>query len=758
MTLISISASERRVCSVYFRGVFGKTFSLSAVFFFAAACLSMGQELKVLQDAGRGLEGAGVSFRSLSNQKTHFMISDKTGRVKSPGLSYPVAVSVMALGFENYSDTLYSQSTPHTLVMKPSPLELGELTVTGSIMPQYQNQSSYKIDVLTREDIQRKAAQNVGDLLVYELSMRLNADPVLGSGLEMQGIGGENIKVLIDGVPVIGRQDGNLDMGQLSLSNVERVELVRGPMSSLYGTDALGGVINLISKKQEKPSLSAGLNTFYESSGHYNIDGALGYGFSKSSLRISGGRNYFDGWSPVDTGRWSLWLPREQYFSSVRFDHNLGAFRYSLSGNFFDEEAVNKSEPVITPYFAYATDQTYRTRRWNGAWAGEWKPAQNQLLKFQASYSDYRYLRNTYRKDMVSLEEQLTADDYDDDTTRFKSVFSRLNYGKETASGNFNYQFGADFNYEQALGKKIDNNEHHITDLAVYSLLEYKVSSSFSLHPSLRYIWNSNYNAPLIPALNLLWNPLSDLNLRFSVSAGFRAPSLKEQYLNFVDDGIHNVRGNTELKAENSWHFNGSADRKWKGPKSVFTLSPSVYYTTVRDKISLVLADPSTALYSYVNIDHFKSLGLELQTRYSHEKFRLQGGVLLLATDGSIEGGLDQPEPIYSPEVNFQSDIRISKQDTRFVVYWKYYGERGVYQLVDDENVELFMGESWQMMDLSIQQKFFRNKLSVSAGARNVFDVESLNSVGTGSVHGSDGGSQPVATGRQWFLKMGLEL
>ena len=91
-------------------------------------------------------------------------------------------------------------------------------------------------------------------------------------------------------------------------------------MSVLYGTDALAGVVNLISKTNAKQNLSVGLNSYYESNGQYNADASLGWGFRKSSLMISGGRNFFDGWNEDETTRNQLWKPKEQFFGNIKFN------------------------------------------------------------------------------------------------------------------------------------------------------------------------------------------------------------------------------------------------------------------------------------------------------------------------------------------------------------------------------------------------------------------------------------------------------
>src|SRR5690242_6859536 len=95
------------------------------------------------------------------------------------------------------------------------------------------------------------AAQNLKEALSYELNIHLMEDNILGSGLQIQGIGGENVKILIDGMPITGRQNGNIDLSQILMDNVERIEIVEGPLSVSYGTDALAGTINIITKKNQ---------------------------------------------------------------------------------------------------------------------------------------------------------------------------------------------------------------------------------------------------------------------------------------------------------------------------------------------------------------------------------------------------------------------------------------------------------------------------------------------------------------------------
>ena len=89
--------------------------------------------------------------------------------------------------------------------------------------------------------------------------MTITQDPALGSSLKIKGLSGNNVKILIDGVPVIGRMGGNIDLSQLNLYNIDHIEMVEGPMSVMYGSDALAGAINIITKENRNSNFGLSL-------------------------------------------------------------------------------------------------------------------------------------------------------------------------------------------------------------------------------------------------------------------------------------------------------------------------------------------------------------------------------------------------------------------------------------------------------------------------------------------------------------------
>ncbi|MFN8154778.1 MAG: TonB-dependent receptor [Bacteroidia bacterium] len=689
-------------------------------------------------------------------EKSTVVFSNSKGEAWVIGIPMPLIRKVQMVGYMDRIDTIPQATNVQEIVLTNTPKSMGEVTITGNHMPGYQKDAVVPVQVLKTQDIEKRGAVTVKDLLAQELNIRVGYDPSLGSSMTMQGTGGEHIKILIDGVPVIGRQNGNIDLGQLNLSNVERVEVVKGPMSVLYGTDALGGVINIITKTPVKNQWNASMTGFYESTGQYNMDGTVNLGLKSTTISLNGGRNFFDGWDPEHTdSRAQLWNPREQYFSSVKVTQAIHNLKLSLLSSWFSEEVINKSNPLITPYFAYAYDQYYNTVRFHHQLSAEQKFKNRGILNFTGAYSTYEYIKNTHRKDMVLLSDELTADPNDDDTTKFRAVFSRATYVWTDPKTRWSVLGGVDFNFEEGQGKKIDNSTHSMTDVAAYASIDYKPIERITIRPAIRAIYNSQFNAPFVPSINALVKLTSNWNLRGSFSKGYRAPSLKEQYLYFVDNGIHNVRGNPNLQSETSNQFIFGAEYRNTGQDHLFILEPSVFYNDIHHKISLVQVDVSSTLYTYINLDRFTSRGTEIKARFVHKQYAINAGFSYTGTNGTFEGDIEQPAIAWTPEFNAGGDYTMKKSKTIFSVLWKYNGERPIYLVDNNDQIYRYTNQSYQMLDVSARQSMLKERISLTLGIRNILDVTNVRAMSSGGAHSGGGdGTAMVAMGRSFFTKL----
>lgn len=166
-------------------------------------------------------------------------------------------LTIHLIGYNEIKTLLNESDT--TISLKPSTNSLQEVVVTGEYNLTASDKSVYNIRVIDAKQIESKQVSSLADLLNTQLNIRLSEDNILGTGISINGLNGQNVKILIDGVPVIGRENGNINLSQILLSNVERIELIEGPMSSMYGTDAIGGLINIITKKILKTLLKVPL-------------------------------------------------------------------------------------------------------------------------------------------------------------------------------------------------------------------------------------------------------------------------------------------------------------------------------------------------------------------------------------------------------------------------------------------------------------------------------------------------------------------
>ncbi len=147
-----------------------------------------------------------------------------------------------------------------------------KLVVTAQFSPKRLDQSIYKVKVIDNSSVEKKGATNLSELISNELNFSPVRDAALGSSVRIQGLGGEHVKILVDGVPMVGRQNGILDLSQINVSSIDHIEIVEGPMSVVYGSNAMAGVINIITKENHRQSLTAGVEGYYETVGVYDFD------------------------------------------------------------------------------------------------------------------------------------------------------------------------------------------------------------------------------------------------------------------------------------------------------------------------------------------------------------------------------------------------------------------------------------------------------------------------------------------------------
>tara|TARA_Y100000589_G_scaffold197995_1_gene186990 strand:+ start:2916 stop:4916 length:2001 start_codon:yes stop_codon:yes gene_type:complete len=650
--------------------------------------------------------------------------------------------------------------------------DIDEVVVTAQYSQKSSSKAVHKVKVINRKKIESLGAVNLRDVLTNEANVRITQDNILGSSTSVQGLSGQNIKILIDGVPVIGRVGGNIDLSQININDIDRIEIIEGPLSVEYGTNALAGTINLITKKSSGKNNKLNLNSYYETAGQSNIDGGLQFNRKVYSYSLSGGRNFFDGWNITDpflktdlkkiadSSRFNAWKPKEQKFMKFAcsgknlFLKNsiIKNINYRFSSDYFKEKITNKGYPMA-PYNEHAYDDNYNTDRWSSNLNLNQTNRNNTKLNLIFAYNYFRRQKNSYRIDLTTLEKKLRGY-LDQDTTIFDLYMARGTYSSFNDSSKFNYSLGYDVNVESGKGKRIKQKVQTIADAALFSSIEYQWLPNLILRPGIRYSYNTSYKSPLTPSFNLKYN-LNKWIFRGSYSSGFRAPSIKDLYFDFVDSN-HDIQGNPNLIAETSHNFSFSAVKTIINGNKVFKITGLGFYNDIDNLITLAISEGTA--YSYFNLDKFKTLGAQTQFEITMEKWKAILTGTYTGSYNSLSENLEVNRFSYSPELRSNVTYNLKKYNLNFSGFCKYSGEVVGYYIDGNDSLQQNFLDDFTTLDLTIIKGFWKNTLKWTIGGKNLLNVKNIVSQGPSGVHSSNSGYVSMSWGASIFTAIRINL
>lgn len=699
-----------------------------------------------------------------SNNKATGGISNDKGFVRF-SIKTKSIIQITYIGYQNITDTVVPGENK-VIYLKSISYKVDEVVVTGQYAASTQDKSIYKVSVLNSKEIEQRAAVNIKEMLSNELNIRTKHDGALGSSLTMQGLGGEHIKILIDGVPIIGRENGNIDLEQINLQNVDHIEVINGPMSVVYGSNALAGVINIITKSPDRLLFSTSLDTYYESVGVYNVNATVSARIKRNSFSVTGGRNFFDGYSPsggeygyipFDPDNLEMWWkPKEQWNFTSNYKHKWDNAFVKFGVSWFSEEVRDKGY-LLGPYYNYRYDNYFFTQRLVLSADFGYEFSKKSRINAIASVSNYNKKKQRYYNDLTKLELYPVLNQFD--TTKFTNTMFRSDYSFGDENSLLKFQTGIDFNNETGYGKRIKDNEQEIGDYAVFASLNYEPIRVLSIQPGLRFIYNTKFEAPIIYSLNVKYDANEYIIIRASLASGFRAPSLKELYLEFVDIN-HDIHGNENLKAETSIttnaliQYNSSTEQAY-----VWGLEINIFNNNIKDNIQLIpVANNSgnSNVYTYVNVNRFISRGIEMYFNNNvYPWLTLKFGIAYTGVKIDYSESSDRDFEYYT-DYNASLNYWLRKFDINFSIYYKYNGVAPqLYFISVDEEPELRFMAAYQTLDMNFSKWFWKRRLNLQMGAKNLFDNTNIEVSGSqgGGIHTS-GNDVALDWGRTFFIRL----
>lgn len=482
-----------------------------------------------------------------------------------------------------YTDTIYRK------------FDLDEVVVTGTRTPKFLKDTPIQTRVINAKEIARLDATNVQDLLQQELpGVEFTYAMNQQTHLNFSGFGGQGVLFLVDGERLAGETMDDVDFTRLSMDNVERIEIVKGAASALYGSNATGGVINIITKKSQKP-VTLNVNARYAKHNEQRYGGTFGLNGKHWNNMFTVNFNRMDNYDVHSASN-----PVTRIISTVYGDKTINFkdklvwspnknFHLSGRAGYFFRETVRSA------------DQPERYRDFSGGLSMQWNISEHDDL--QASYAFDQYDKSDYQR--IS---KLDIRDYSNVQNSLRLLYNHTFDRGDVLS------IGSDFMHDYLYNTNLENETRNQNSWDLFGQYDWRISDQWEAVGAVRYDYFSDgKESHVTPKLNVCYKPLYNLSLRAGYGMGFRAPTLKEKYYNFDMAGIWIVEGNANLKSEVSHNFNLSAEYT----KGHYNLTGSVYYNKVKNKLATsapYFKTPNDKLpyLPYANLDDYSVCGGEI--------------------------------------------------------------------------------------------------------------------------------------------------
>ncbi|HET9619790.1 MAG TPA: TonB-dependent receptor [Kofleriaceae bacterium] len=484
-------------------------------------------------------------------------------------------------------------------------------------------------EVIDRKRLAESGVQTVSEALALRPGLWLDRGVAGTTGITIQGLGPQYSLILVDGARQIGRTDGYLDLDRFGLADVEQIEIVRGPSSALYGADALGGVVNIITRR---PADGLALDALSQLDDRLGTDsrGRLAFGAGGLAGALSG--EYRQGPAIRRGGDAAVATTLDGHDSR------------NVHGRATDERGAHWRLDASADYL-------YQKLQGVDALATGAVADRENLDESASAQASAQYTGEATAVH-VTADASLFRDQYLYDQRRssaldaYQVTDERLLEGSAQVArqlGDHRVLVGG-----EALREALDSDRLAAPGArvrgAVYAQDEWRLTSALIVVPALRFDDDSQFGSHVTPRLAARWQVADGLAVRGSVGAGYRAPGFKELLLHFENPSVgYVVDGNPDLAPETS--RSAQAGAEWQVTPWLW-LSLSGYYNGLRDLITTV-SEPDdgagTLRFGYGNVGRARTAGLESFAVVSHGRAGLELGAALtrardLDGDRALEG------------------------------------------------------------------------------------------------------------------------
>lgn len=654
--------------------------------------------------------------------------------------------------------------------------ELSEVTVvTATRTERALSSLPLPITIITSEAIAKSGVTRLNEILNEQTGIILIPDESGFEGIQMQGLDAAYTMILIDGVPLVGRSSGVLDLSRVSVGNIERIEIVKGASSALYGSEAMGGVINVITKRPKKDIVEGSLSYRYATFNTNDANANILWKKKKFSANLFTNFYSTDGY---DLDKTTVLKNVESFYNYTiqpklyyDFSENL---KLTVSNRFYNQKMDN---------VALIDSEIYK----GDAKENEW----NSQIKFDHKwssklYSEYELYTTNYKNDSF-LNDQ---NDALYDRTYYNQWLFRPEVRTTLSINNNKLTGGIGLNYE-SLDRTYFDKDVKFNSQYVFIQYDYNPTEKWNILAGFRYDNHSEYASQLSPKLAVNYKFNENFSLKGSVGYGYKAPDFRQLFFDFTNPSVgYTVLGynvaedrliqlesegqilkridgisfDEPLKAESAVNYNFGTFYK----KNKLRFDVNAFYNSINNLIDTgIVAQKNNGqnVFSYFNRSKVFTYGAEFNSTYkfTNEFLVSVGYQYLIAKDKSVVDNFDDHKYIRNAELQ---TIEIKKSD-----YFGLYNRSKhtanlkvaytIPKIKTDINLRVFYRSKYGIFDSNNNQildkydefvndyfitnlaasKNITDKLFLQAGANNLFDYKDPDQI-------------PNLAGRQLFARI----
>ncbi len=550
-------------------------------------------------------------------------ITDSLGRyeIELPLGRYHVEVSRIGYGTQSRQiELLAGQNLRLDFALNAHALPQAATLITATGIPKSAAALTVPVAIIPREAIELSSAKNVAGLLedVAGLNVHSSLYGYLGSpaGVMIQGIDPKRVLILVDGERVIGGPGGVIDLAKLPICNVERIEVVQGPHSALYGSEAMGGVVHILTRSPQHQR-SGDVRFSLGSGGLTSLEGQAALTRSDLSASLTASRTALEALdrSPDDP---------DTDIDAYTQHFTQGKLRWEAHPNLLLQSSVRwlsqNEEGVSSQYFA-PLDKTYvwrfpdQMQRVDLGAGAEWQWDEGSTANADVFRT---YFDNLSSEELIGSREARDRST-DNVLTKYQLRFVHLLRRQHILTAGLEHtheELAVALERTLPLGEQQRTVEVPLSSVDVadaYIQDDWQVAENTGVVWGARSQWHSRYGFHLTPKISFAHRLSAGLRVRASYGAGYRAPSLKERYFVFDHSNLgYKVLGSPPLRPERTWGLNVGAEF---APVEALDLRVNFFHNRLRNLIQTVF-DPaqssgSVAIYAYDNVGRASTRGTE---------------------------------------------------------------------------------------------------------------------------------------------------